>query len=63
MPENEFIEINLELLATDAVMCANQPLLEVANRTIRKRYHRYGAFPQLGSQRLAASQVLETSFF
>jgi hypothetical protein len=30
-----FIQINLKLLTTHAVMGASQPLLEVANRPIR----------------------------
>jgi hypothetical protein len=58
--KDELIEINLELTPTDAVVGPKQPLLQVANRPVCQRYHRFGSFPQFSSQGLDARHVLET---
>lgn len=33
--KDEFIEVNLELIAADAVIGSNEPLLQVANSAVR----------------------------
>ena len=57
--KDEFIEINLELIAAHTVMGSDQSLLEVANRPVRQRHDRLRAFPQFDPQRLAARHVLK----
>jgi hypothetical protein len=59
--EDEFIEIDLELIATHAVIGPNQPLLQIANRSVSQRDYRLGALPQIDPQRLGARHVLVTS--
>src|ERR1700686_2982457 len=59
----EFIQVHLELIATDTVMSPKQPLLEIANGSVRERHYGLRAFSQVASQRLAARHVLEASLF
>lgn len=56
--KNKFIEVHLEVFATDAVMGADQPLLEITNGRIRRAATNFAPF-QMGSQRFAARDVLE----
>jgi hypothetical protein len=56
--KDEFIEINLELIAAHAMIGSVQPLLQVANGAVRQRHHRLRAFAQFDSQGLAAWHVL-----
>ena len=58
---DEFIEVNLELIAAHAVIGSDQPLLQVANRSVCQRNDRLGALPQIDSQGLVARHVLVTS--
>jgi len=44
MPKDKFIKINLELIAAHAVMGADQPLLQVANRAVCQRHDGLRAF-------------------
>jgi hypothetical protein len=44
VPEDELIQINLELSSAHAMVGADQPLLEVANRAISEWYGRFRAF-------------------
>ena len=37
--KTQFIEVHLEVFATDAVMGADQPLVEITNGRIRRRRH------------------------
>jgi|SRR6516225_10080954 hypothetical protein len=37
--KNQFLEVHLEVFATDAVMGADQPLVEITNGRIRRRRH------------------------
>jgi hypothetical protein len=57
-----FIEINLQLIATHAVIGSDQPLLEVANSTVCERDDGFGAFPEVDSQGLATRHVPKSSF-
>src|SRR5439155_21944444 len=60
--KDEFIELNCELVTAYAMMGPSQPLLKVANRTVRQRHYRFCSLPQFASQGLAARHVLETRF-
>ena len=55
--KHELIEVNLKLSAAHAVVRSGQPLLQVANGTIRQRHHRLGAFPQVSPVRLRTRDV------
>ena len=57
--KNQFIEVHLEVFATDAVMSADQPLVEITNGRIRRRRHNRPRTLSNGFQRLAARDVLE----
>src|SRR5260370_26150819 len=57
----EFIQVNLELIATYTVMSPQQPLLEIANGPVRQRHYGLRAFPQVRWPRLAARHVLKAS--
>ena len=48
VPKHELIQVDLKLRITDTVVSANQPLLHVPDRAIRKRHHRGYAFTQVG---------------
>jgi hypothetical protein len=56
--KDELIKIDLELSAADAVIGADQPLLEVADGAVGQRHHRFGTLAQIDSQRLGARVVL-----
>lgn len=58
----EFIQVNLELIATHTVMGPQQPLLEIANGPVRQRHYGFRAFSQV-RPRLAARHVLKASLF
>jgi hypothetical protein len=53
------IHVHLEVFATDGVVGADQPLVEITNGGIRRRRHNRLRTFQMGSQRLAARDVLE----
>lgn len=59
--EDELVEVDLELSAADAVMGANQPLLQVTNRSVGQRNDRFGALAQVGSQGLNAGDMLQAN--
>ena len=59
MAKDEFIEINLELIAAHTVMRSDKPLLQIASRLIRQGHDRLRAFPQLDPPGLAARHVLK----
>jgi hypothetical protein len=40
----EFIQVHLELIATDTVMGPQQPLLEIANGPVRQRHYDLAPF-------------------
>jgi hypothetical protein len=61
--KDEFIQVDLELVAADAVMSPKEPLLEIANGPVRQRHYGLRALSQVASQRLAARHVLEASLF
>ena len=61
MAKDEFIQIDLELITAHAVIGSDQPLLQIANRSVCQRNYRFGALPQLDSQRLGARHVFVTS--
>src|SRR5260370_30329136 len=60
--KDEFVEIDLELIAAHTVISSDQPLLQVADRAVCQRHHGLCAFTKVDSQRLAARHVLEPSF-
>jgi hypothetical protein len=59
MSKNKLIQIGLELTATDPVVSAHEPLLQVADSAIGQRDHRLGATAQFRPERLRARDVLE----
>jgi hypothetical protein len=46
VPEDELVEVDLELVLADAMIGSDQPLLEVADCSVSERYDRFGALPQ-----------------
>ncbi len=62
MAKDEFIEVDLELITAHAVVGSDQPLLEVANCTVRQWHHRLRAFAAVGSEELVPGHVFEPSF-
>lgn len=60
--KDEFVEINLELIAPHPVASSVQPLLQVANRAVCQGHNRPRAFAQVDPQRLVARHVLESCF-
>jgi hypothetical protein len=59
VPEDEFVEVDLELCLAHSVVGADQPLLEVANGSIRKWDSGLHAFAQLRPQGLVANHMLK----
>ena len=57
--ENELIQVNLELLATHAVVGADQPLLQVPNGPIRQWHHRFRAFAKVALKGLGVWHMPE----
>ena len=47
--KDEFIKINLKLIAAHAVISSDQPLLEIPNGAVCQRQHRVRAFAQIDS--------------
>jgi hypothetical protein len=45
-PEDELIEVDLELPAADSVVSAHEPVLKVADHPVGKRNDGLGALPQ-----------------
>jgi len=60
--KDEFIEVYLELIAAHTVVGSDQPLLEVANRAVRKKHHGLRAFAHVDSEGLVPRHVFEPSF-
>jgi hypothetical protein len=61
--EHELVEIDLKLTAADAVVGANQPLLQVTDSSVGQGHDRFGTLAQLGPHRLNAGDMLETEAF
>jgi hypothetical protein len=59
--KDELIEIGLELRAADAVIGADQPVLQIPDRAIREGHDRGGALAQGRAQRLLEGDVPVTS--
>ena len=57
--KDEFIKINLKLIAAHAVIDSDQPLLEIANGAVCQRHYRLRAFAQIDSQGLRARHMAE----
>ena len=47
VPKHKLIQVDLQLRLTDPMVGPNQPLLQVADRAVRKRHDRGYAFAQL----------------
>jgi hypothetical protein len=62
VPEDEFVEVDLELRLAHAVVGADQPLLEVSDSAISKWNNRLRAFTEFRPQRLDAGDMFEPSF-
>ena len=62
VPEDEFVEVDLELRLAHSMVGADQPLLEVPNGTVGKWDSRLRAFAEFGSQWLRAGDMFESSF-
>ena len=58
MPERKLVQVDLKLRSTDAMMGADEPLLQVANRAIGERHDRLGALAELARERLRARDML-----
>jgi len=58
--KDEFIKINLKLIAAHAVIGSDQPLLEIPNGAVCQRQHRLRAFAQIDSQGLRARHMLKS---
>jgi hypothetical protein len=58
MAEDEFVEVDLELIAAHAVIGSNQPLLQVADGAACQGNHGFGAFSKVSSQGLALRQLV-----
>ena len=58
--KDEFIKINLKLIAAHAVIGCDQPLLEIPNGAVCQRQHRLRAFAQIDSQGLRARHMLKS---
>lgn len=61
VPEDEFVEIDLELGLTYTVICADQPLLEISNSAIGERNSRLRALSERRSQWLRSGDMSEPS--
>jgi hypothetical protein len=61
VPKDEFVEVNLEVGLAHSVVSADQPLLQVANRLIRKRDSGLYAPAQLRPDRLVANDMFKAS--
>jgi hypothetical protein len=60
VPENKLVQVDLDLTATDPVVSAHEPLLQVPDGAIRQWDYRLGATAQFGPEQLGAGNVLET---
>ena len=56
-PEDELIEVDLELGTADSVVSAHKPALEVADHPVSKRNDGLGALPQPDTDRLGSRDV------
>jgi len=63
MAKDEFIEIDLELLAAHAVVSADQPLLQVSDGPIGQWHHRFRSFAKVALQGLGTWNVPEAHSF
>src|SRR2546422_1139926 len=57
VPEDELVQVRLQLCAADAVIGADQPVLEIPDRAVRERHHGGGALAQGGTRRLLEGDV------
>src|SRR5438067_745995 len=58
-PEDELVEINLQMTTAHAMMGANDPLLEIADSAIDQRNDGRCTLAELGPQRLSTRHVLK----
>ncbi len=63
VPKDELVEVDLELGAANAVVGANQPLLQVPDGSVGQGHDRFGTFAQFGPQGLSARDMFETQTF
>jgi len=63
VPEDELVQVDLELATAYAVVGANEPLLQVTDGSVGQRHDRFGTFAQCGPQWLSAGDRLEPNLF
>src|SRR2546425_12710935 len=59
VPEDERVQVDLELATAYAVVGANEPLLQVTDGSVGQRHDRFGTFAQCGPQWLSAGDRLD----
>jgi len=57
MAKDEFVEIDLQVMPADAVIRADEPLLQVPDRTVRQRHHGGHSFAERTPERLRAGHM------
>jgi hypothetical protein len=57
VPKRKLVQIHLELPSTDAMVCADQPLLKIADRAVRQRHDGFGSVGLLVRGAIAGSQA------
>ena len=56
VPKDELVEIDLQLRFADAVIRADQPLLQVADGAVHERHHGDRAFAQSGPGEVVSAE-------
>jgi len=59
VPECKLVQVDRELRATDAMVGSDEPLLKIADRTVRQWHGRCGALAERAAQRLRARDMCE----
>jgi hypothetical protein len=62
VPKHKLVQVDLELGATNPMVGAHEPLLEITDGAIGKGHHGLRSSAQFSSQRLGARDMLETDF-
>src|SRR5436190_22103896 len=61
VPKYELVKIDLKLCSTDTMVRADQPLLQIPNRTVRQRHDRFRPPPQRALPGLRTRDMPEPS--
>ncbi len=57
LPERELVQIHLQVVAADPMICPDEPLLQIPDRPVRHGHDRWGAAPQSAPGRLLAGHM------